>query len=97
MIILVARYVTQTGKGDAVAAALAKMQPLVQQHEPGCLLYQACRATDNPDQFLIYEQYANQHAVDAHRQTEHFERFVVQTIIPLLAQREVTSYTLLAG
>ncbi len=97
MIILVARYVVKAGKGDTVAAALSKMQPLVQQHEPGCLLYQVCRATDNPDQFLIYEQYANQYAVDAHRQTDHFERLIVQTIIPLLEQREVTSYTLLAG
>lgn len=96
MLVLIARYIAHPGNGDTVAAALREMQTLVVQRELGCLRYEVCRATSNPDHFVLYEQYANAWAVEAHRKTEHFQRIVLETIVPLLAVREVDTYHLIA-
>ena len=62
--------------------------------EPGCALYQASRSQDNPDNFLLYEHYADQEALAAHRETPHFQAIIEGTIIPLLEKRERALYTL---
>ncbi len=88
MVVLIARYYVQTGRGDDVAAALREMAPLVKEHEPGCLLYHANRSRDNADLFILYEQYEDAAALDAHRNTPHFKRLIEGTIVPLLDTRE---------
>ena len=67
MIVLVARYYVQTGKGDLVEAALRRMAPLVQANEPGCRTYQVCRSNDNP---VYYIQYAHARICSVFRQLE---------------------------
>lgn len=94
MIVLVARYRCKTGQGDAVEAALREMAPLVAAHEPGCKLYQVNRAQDDPNQFLLYEQYVDEAALLGHRETPHFQRLIEGTIIPLLEKREREFYHL---
>lgn len=97
MIILVAKYTAKPGMGDTVAAALARMAPLVKEREPGCLTYQACRSKDNPDFFLLYEQYADEAALAAHREMPHFKEIIEGTIAPLLERREREFFELVAG
>ena len=88
MVTLVAQYYVKTGQGDTVAAALREMAPLVKEHEPGCLLYHANRARENPDLFILYEQYQDDAALAAHRETPHFKRLIEGAIVPLLDRRE---------
>jgi autoinducer 2-degrading protein len=88
MIVLVARYVVKAGQGDTVEAALRRMAPLVKATEPGCTLYHANRAAENPDLFLLYEHYTDQDALAAHRETPHFKEIIEGTIVPLLDRRE---------
>ena len=88
MVTLVARYYVKTGQGNRVAAALREMAPLVKEHESGCLLYHAHRARENPDLFILYEQYQDGAALEAHRETPHFKRLIEGTIVPLLDKRE---------
>ncbi len=97
MIVLVALYTVLPGKGDEVAAALTRMAPLVAQLEPGCAMYHVNRAVENPDHFLLYEQYVDQAALDAHRDTSHFKEIVEGTVVPLLAKRERVFYDLVVG
>ena len=97
MIVLVARYTVKAGKGDEVEAALRRMAPLVQSEEPGCTLYHANRSTENPDLFLLYEHYADQSALEAHRNTPHFKEIIEGTIVPLLDKRERELYELVVG
>jgi quinol monooxygenase YgiN len=97
MIVLVAQYQAKPGRGDEVEAALKRMAPLVQAHEPGCGFYQANRSRENPDHFLLYEQYADEAALAAHRETPHFKEIVEGTIVPLLDKREREFYNLVAG
>ena len=97
MIVLVAKYTVKPGMGDQVAAALTEMAPLVKEGEPGCALYQASRAQDNPDFFLLYEHYVDEAALQAHRETPHFKRIIEGTVVPLLDKRERELYTLAVG
>lgn len=97
MIVLVAKYHVKAGKGDEVAAALQRMAPLVQAGEPGCTLYHANRSTENPDLFLLYEHYADQSALEAHRETPHFKEIIEGTIVPLLDKRERELYEQVVG
>jgi quinol monooxygenase YgiN len=94
MIVLVAMYHCQLGKGDEVEAQLKRMAPLVKQKEPGCALYHACRAEDNLDLFLLYEHYVDQAAFEAHRETPHFKEIIEGRIIPQLEKRERFLYDL---
>lgn len=87
MVVLVATYVAKPGMGDRVEAALREMIPLTRQ-EPGCRVYQVNRAVDDPDQFLLYEIYDHEAALEAHRQTPHFRRIIEETVVPLLERRE---------
>jgi quinol monooxygenase YgiN len=97
MIVLVARYHGKPGQGDAIQAALKQMAPRVAADEPGCKLYHACRSQENPDLFLLYEQYMDEAALLAHRETSHFKEIIEGTIVPLLEKRERELYTLVVG
>lgn len=85
---LLARYRVQPGQGDAVEAALQKMAVAVARDEPGCLLYRAARSVDEPDVFVLYEEYENEAALLAHRETPHFRDLIEGTVVPMLAARE---------
>lgn len=92
MIVLVAKYIVKTGRGNDVEAALRRMAPLVKATEPGCTLYHANRSTENRDLFLLYEHYADQAALETHRSTPHFKEIIEGTILPLLDKREREVY-----
>lgn len=94
MVVLAVQYRAKAGNGDAVAAALQTMQPLIMQREPGCLLFHVCRSHDESDVFLLYEHYVNDAALAAHRESDHFQHYVLTTIVPLLESREVQRYDL---
>jgi autoinducer 2-degrading protein len=47
--------------------------------EPGCRRYDFMQSATNPSQILIYEVYENAAAVQVHRDTEHFKRYVAVT------------------
>ena len=97
MIVLVARYYGKEGQGDAIAAALQQIAPLVKANEPTCKLYHTTRSQDNPDNFLLYEHYEDEAALLAHRETPHFKEIIEGTIIPMLEKRERELYTLVVG
>jgi autoinducer 2-degrading protein len=97
MIVLLARYRVSPGKGDEVEAALKRMAPLVAEKEPGCRLYHASRSVEDPDLFLLYEQYEDAEALEAHRETPHFEEIIEGKIVPLLENRERELYEQVVG
>lgn len=97
MIVLVAYYFGHPGAGDSIEEHLKSMAVEVNASEPGCLLYHACRSTDNADNFLLYEHYEDQAALETHRTTPHFQTIIEGTIIPLLEKRERALYSLAVG
>ncbi|HUB28733.1 MAG TPA: putative quinol monooxygenase [Terracidiphilus sp.] len=47
------------------------------RQEPGCVSYIPHRIEGDPDAVLIYEQYRDSEAADAHRQSAHFKKYAV--------------------
>ncbi|MED3561742.1 putative quinol monooxygenase [Bacillus xiapuensis] len=93
MVVLTAKYICKPGKGDEVEAYLKEMRPLVHQYEKECTVYIVNRSTENKDIFLIYEQYVDQAALEAHRNTPHFKEIIEGKIIPILEKREREIFT----
>lgn len=94
MIVLLAQYQAQPGKGDEVLGLLERMAAEVRAHEPGCRTYEVSRGREDGDAFLLYEVYVDETAVSAHRATPHFQQYVLDSILPLLASRVVSFYTI---
>ncbi len=94
MIVLLAKYYTKPGMVETVIEKLREMGELVKEHELGCVLYQISRSQEKPDFLLLYEQYVDQTAIDAHRATPYFQTYILDTIIPMLEKREVEFFDL---
>jgi quinol monooxygenase YgiN len=83
---IVVYYQAMAGKGDEVAALLAR-HTAATRAEPGNLDFVALRGTEDPDSFVLYERYASQEAFEAHQASPHFAGIAVAQIRPLLAER----------
>lgn len=95
MYVVVARFVAQEGSGDAVSAYLAEMTPFATA-EPGCRAYIINRSVEEPNTFLLYEQYDDAAAFDAHRENPDFQRIIIDQVVPLLADRGREIFDLVA-
>ncbi|MEX0943770.1 MAG: putative quinol monooxygenase [Pseudomonadales bacterium] len=69
---LIARLKIQSGKNAEFEAIFSELEAAVRANEPGNNFY-ACHRTDDPDVYVVMEQYADQAAVDAHRASDHFK------------------------
>jgi quinol monooxygenase YgiN len=58
--------------------------------EPGNVSYAIYQSESSPRELILHEEYVDAAAADAHRQSEHYERIVLNEIIPHLEVREVT-------
>lgn len=61
--------------------------------EPGCLRFDVLRVLDNPAQFAFYEVYKDEAAVQAHRQTEHYARWIKEIEALQAVPRSSTKFT----
>jgi len=93
MLIVIAQYLTEPGKSDEVAAILAR-HVAETRAEPGCVQFVVNRGSDDPDRFLLYEQYVDEAAFESHRVSAHFARNVDHGVVPLLAERTWGRYRL---
>ncbi|HXE90049.1 MAG TPA: putative quinol monooxygenase [Terriglobales bacterium] len=85
MVILVVAWTAKPGKEEEVARLFRALQE-ESRKEPGCLLYVAQRHRDDPARFLVYEQYKDDAALEAHRTTRHFLE-IARGELPKLADR----------
>ncbi len=60
---------------------------LASRKEPGCVSYIPHHVDGDPETVLIYEQYRDQEAVDAHRASPHFEQYAVGGLYQLMKER----------
>jgi len=60
---------------------------LASRKEPGCVSYVPHHVDGDPETVLIYEQYRDQQAVDAHRASPHFEQYAVGGLYQLMKER----------
>ena len=95
MYVVVARFVAKDGSGDEVARLLAEMTPF-SKAEPGCRAYAINRSVDDPNTFLLYEQYVDAAAFAAHGDNPEFKRIIIGQVVPLLAERGREIFDLVA-
>lgn len=67
---------------------------LASRQEPGCVTFIPHFVEGDPDTVLIYEQYRDHAAQEAHRASEHFRKYAIGGLYQLLKER--TSENLLA-
>lgn len=75
MVVLAVTWMANPGKASEVADVFRKLEA-ASRREPGCLLYVVHQHREDPGRFFIYEQYADEAALQAHRQSPHFHRHV---------------------
>lgn len=63
------------------------------KNEKGNLAYSIYQATDNPNVLILHERYADQEALEFHKNSTHYQEIVVAQIIPYLENREVQLLT----
>jgi len=76
MIVLAVTWMAKDGH----ESELAKLFQILEEEsrkEPGCLMYIAHRHRTDLRRFFIYEQYRDDAALEAHRGSRHFQRYVV--------------------
>ena len=85
-VILQATWIAKPGREAVVRDALAHLAP-ESRDEPGNLGYTVYQDESEPLVFRIFEVYADQAAVAAHTESEHFVHWGLGTAIPELSER----------
>ena len=85
MVVLAVTWIAKTGFETEVADLFSKLT-VEARKEPGCAMYQVHRHRTEPSRFFIYEQYKDEAALEAHRNTPHFLQYAKKDL-PKIADR----------
>jgi len=91
MVVLAVTWMAKVGHENEVAEIFRK---LTQESckETGCLMYIVHRHKTDPRRFFIYEQYRDDGALEAHRQSPHFQQYAVNKLREIATRREGELY-----
>jgi quinol monooxygenase YgiN len=92
--VVVAYWRPRAGQTEAIEAILRELGGKIRA-EPGNLMFVVNRSKDDPNEFLLYEQYKNEQAFADHQQTPHFKTLVLERAVPLLERRERVAYSVM--
>lgn len=87
MLILTVHVTIQAGHEDEIIPSLRILQEETRR-EPGCLMYIVQRSRENPRRYLIYEQYRDEAALEAHRNSPHFKEYGTNGFYRFVEQRQ---------
>jgi quinol monooxygenase YgiN len=79
MLVLAVTWTANPGHENEVAEIFSKLQA-ASRLEPGCLMYMVHRHKTDPRRFFIYEQYRDEAALGAHRNSPHFQEYAVNAL-----------------
>lgn len=80
---------------DEITATLIALTAASRQ-EPGCIAYVPCTLDAEPDNVMIWEQYRDKAAAEAHRATEHFKEYAVGGLYQKMRKRTVENVNVVA-
>ncbi len=86
MVVLAVTWIAKQDKEPEVAELFRKLQA-DSRKEPGCRLYQVHTHRNDPRRFFIYEQYDDDVALQAHRDSRHFQELAAKKL-SLIAERQ---------
>jgi quinol monooxygenase YgiN len=93
---LVATYRCKPGREEELASHLQAML-VPTRAEPGCETYRAVRSQDEPGTFVLFESYTDDDALEAHKESAHFDEHIRNGAWNLLDSREVVLGSELEG
>ncbi len=94
---IIAKMKIKAGREGDAEAVLHDMIAYVRTAEPGTLRYALHRGVGDPTQLLMYEQYADQSAVDTHGTSDRIQHLFA-TLAPLLdGQPSIEMYQEIGG
>ncbi len=73
----------------ADVAETLRLLAAASRQEPGCVNYIPHQLEDDPDTVLIYEQYVDQQALAAHRESAHFKKHAVGGLFQKMRERSL--------
>jgi quinol monooxygenase YgiN len=77
-------------------AAILRELTAASRTEPGCISYVAHRVESDPDTIVIYEQFRDMAALDAHRAAPHFAIYAIGGLYQRMLVRSVEMLDALA-
>jgi quinol monooxygenase YgiN len=86
MVVLAVTWIAKQDKESEVAELFRKLQA-DSRKEPGCRFYQVHTHRNDPRRFFIYEQYDDDAALQAHRDSRHFQELAAKKL-SLIAERQ---------
>jgi quinol monooxygenase YgiN len=86
MVSFVVRFSFAPQDRAEVAEAL-RLLTAESRREPGCLSYIPHHVEGDPDTIVIYEQYRDENALEAHRKSEHFRKYAVEELFQKMKER----------
>jgi len=94
MPVLAVHLTIQAGHEDAVVETFHKLQTATRQ-EPGCIHYVVQRSRENNRRYLVYEQYKDEAALQAHRDSPHFKQYATDGVFRFVEQRQAELFNLI--
>lgn len=86
MVSFIVRF-TFNQEDRADVAETLRVLAAASRKEPGCVSYIPHQLEDDPDTVLIYEQYVDQKALAAHRDSAHFKKHAVGGLYQKMRER----------
>jgi quinol monooxygenase YgiN len=86
MVTFTVRMTFHSEDRDEIGEALRKLAE-ASRREPGCATYIPHCVQGDPDTVLIYEQYQNNAAAEAHRASDHFKKYAVGCLYQKMRER----------
>lgn len=80
---------------EEVQGALRALTAASRQ-EPGCVAYVPHALEGDPNTVIIYEQYSDQAARDAHSASQHFQKYAVGCLYQRMLERQTENLHALA-
>ncbi len=80
---------------DTIKATLEALT-IASRQEPGCVTYISHFVEDDPSTVLIYEQYTDKAALDAHRETPHFKQHAIGGLFQRMRDRKIEDLVAIA-
>jgi len=88
MVSFIVRMKFPTEDRAEIAEALRALTA-ASRREPGCVSYIPHQLAEEPDTVVIYEQYRDAAALEAHRESVHFKKYAIEGLFQKMRDRNL--------
>ena len=92
MVSFTVRMRFEPSEREEIAEILRKLTEGTRK-EPGCVSYTAHFVEGEPATVVIYEQFADAAALEAHRNAQHFHQYAIGGLYQKMLERQVENLT----